>query len=151
MPHQAHRRIPGRATAARLPVALLGLSLLAGCGTWVKPGDPAANYGAQLRTCQEQAYAKFPPRYDWMMSPFARFPWSPSCFRTAGGIRCNSFPPLYNWPAAEDLNGSSRRWETNECLVANGWSYLSRSQAEALAPRADPSKAQPGAANPKLN
>ena len=144
MPCNAYRCMRNRASAARLPVALLALSLLAGCGTWVNRGDPAANYGAQLRTCQELAYAKFPPRYDWLLSPFSRFPWSPTCFRTAGRIRCNSFPALHNWPAAEDLNGSARRRETNDCLVANGWTYLSRSQVEAAAAAAIPSQEPAG-------
>ena len=116
----------------RSRLVLLACCLLAGCGTWVNPSDPTASVTESMRRCEAQSLAKHPPVYAWG-APFAGLPWGPSCFRTAGGIVCQPFPSLREWPGAFDMNASARRWETRECLNALGWTWVPNSRADAPA------------------
>ncbi|MBM3347142.1 MAG: hypothetical protein FJY55_11700 [Betaproteobacteria bacterium] len=111
----------------RVP-ALLLLPLLAGCGTWVNTRDPGAHFGEQMRLCEAEAWTKHPPLFGWM-SPFSGFLWGPSCFQTARGLVCQTFPTLREWPVADDLSASLRRLETRECLGLKGWTWVPKSQA----------------------
>ncbi len=113
----------------RLRVVLLALPLLHGCGTWVNADAPSADFGTQMRLCEEQSFSLHPPRYDWF-SGFHRWPWGPACFRTATGVYCNAFPPLRDWPVAQDLSGFARRQATRECLAAHRWTFVPRLQAD---------------------
>lgn len=119
--------------------ALLSCSLLTGCGTWVKSGDPAASVVEPMRQCEAQAFAKHPPVYAWV-APFAGFPWGPTCFRTAGGVVCQPFASLREWPGANDMNASARRWDTRECLNAQGWTWVPNSHAGAPAAKTESPK-----------
>ena len=131
-----------RLPAALLALPLLILPLLAGCGTWVNTGNPSADFSTQMRACEQQAFAKFPPSYEWL-SAFSGFPWRPSCFGTPRGIICQPFRTLRDWPVAQDLNASARRWDVRECLEANGWTYVTRSQSDTAAQNAPPESTAP--------
>ncbi len=112
----------------RLLIALLSCGLLAGCGTWVNSGDPTASVTEPMQMCEAQSFAKHPPQFAWG-APFSGFPWGPTCFTTAGGVVCQPFPSLREWPGAFYMNASARRWATRECLNEHGWTWVPNSQA----------------------
>jgi hypothetical protein len=123
--------------------SLIALFLLAGCGTWVNPSNPSANYQADLYACQSEAARMYPVQMQTTTTPDTT---STNCTLYGSSASCtSSTSPGHTYNSGGDLNLGNRISAEFSCLAAKGWRIQSdsstRSQTHASATYNTPSKA----------
>lgn len=120
----------------------LSAFLLVGCGTWVNPSNPNANYQADLYACQSEAARMYPVQMQTTTTPDTT---STNCTIYGSSASCTSSTnPGHTYNSGGDLNLGNRISAEFSCLAAKGWRIQSdsssRSQTHASATYNTPSK-----------
>jgi len=115
--------------------ALLPL-ILAGCAEyWAKPGGTTAELQRAKAECETEAFARFPPALQQVMtSPGYFSPPETNCMTVNGQPQCRTVGGFWVPPTFQsiDLNLDGRRSARMACMSARGW-ILADTEKEAAA------------------
>jgi hypothetical protein len=103
----------------QLTLLIILCASLAGCGTWVNPTNPNANYQADYYDCEMQAARTFPVQMQTSTTPSVT---NTNCNVYDSTASCTSTTsPGQTYNSGGDVNLGNRISATFNCMGAKGW------------------------------
>jgi hypothetical protein len=98
-------------------------AVLAGCGTWTKPGGTAAQLETDRQACAAEAYRVHPPRMlDELAPPIST---DRKCSGIYGEAHCAPLSQRQQG-VQTDLNSGARSAAADQCLRSRGYTFSSK-------------------------